>query len=141
MNIFIISIVLIFLIGSISLAMPSKQTKELAAFRLLAAKSGFRIETLSLKKRFKNFTQGLEIYTFKNSSAFKQGHFIFDDSGWNLYDPISLKKDPNFENLKKLINKFPKPILEIIFFESNIAFLWKEKKDLEMLEHIKSICN
>jgi hypothetical protein len=72
--------------------MPSKQTKELAAFRLLAAKSGFRIETLSLKKRFKNFTQGLEIYTFKNSSAFKQGHFIFDDSGWNLYDPISLKK-------------------------------------------------
>jgi hypothetical protein len=121
--------------------MPSKQTKELAAFRLLAAKSGFRIETLSLKKRFKNFTQGLEIYTFKNSSAFKQGHFIYDDSGWNLYDPISLKKDPNFENFKKLINKFPKPILEIIFFESNIAFLWKEKKDLEMLEHIKSICN
>jgi len=121
--------------------MPSKQTKELAAFRLLAAKSGFRIETLSLKKGFKSFTQGLEIYTFKNSSAFKQGHFIYDDSGWNLYDPISLKKDPNFENLKKLISKFPKPVLEIIFFESNIAFLWKEKKDLEMLKHIKSICN
>jgi hypothetical protein len=141
LNIFIISIVLIFLIGSISLAMPSKQTKELAAFRLLAAKSGFRIETLSLKKRFKNFTQGLEIYTFKNSSTFKQGHFIFEDSEWNLYDPISLKKDPNFENLKKLISKFPKPVLEIIFFESNIAFLWKEKKDLEMLEHIKSIFN
>jgi hypothetical protein len=79
--------------------MPSKQTKELAAFRLLAAKSGFRI------------------------------------------DPISLKKDPNFENLKKLISQFPKPVLEIIFFESNIAFLWKEKKDLEMLEHIKSIFN
>lgn len=132
---------MIFLIGSISLAIPSKQTKELAAFRLLAAKSGFRIETLSLKKRFKNFTQGQEIYTFKNSSAFKQGHFIYDDSGWNLYDPISLKQDPNFENLKKLISQFPKPVLEIIFFESNIAFLWKEKKDLEMLEHIKSIFN
>ena len=77
----------------------------------------------------------------KELAAFRQGHFIFKDSGWNLYDPISLKKDPNFENLKKLISQFPEPVLEIIFFESNIAFLWKEKKDLEMLEHIKSIFN
>ncbi|MEK9650247.1 MAG: hypothetical protein VW146_04790 [Gammaproteobacteria bacterium] len=119
--------------------MPSKQTKELAEFRLKAVKSGFKIETISLKKSFKNYFQGLEIYTFKNLSNFKKGHFISSEIGWDLYDPITLRRDSSFEIQKKLIDQIPKPILEIIFFESNIAFLWKEKKDLDMLVNLKSL--
>jgi hypothetical protein len=123
------------------MAIPSKKTRKLAEFRLLALRNGFKIETTSLKKKFKNYMPGMEIYSLKNLSSFKQGHFINGEFGWELYDPITLKHSSNFESQIKKINEIDKPILEIIFFESNIAFLWKENEDLEILKNIKSVLN
>jgi len=122
-------------------AAPSKKDLSISKLRIFALQNGFRLGTNELKDKFRLFEQNLEIYTIKNVSQFTSGHFIRGNFGWELYEPTSLKKSLSFDMQLDIVNKFPELILEIIFFESNIAFLWKEKKDLEILEHIKSIFN
>ena len=59
----------------------------------------------------------------------------------NLYDPASLKFDQNFPNIEEKINQLPRSVLEIIFFESNIAILWNEKLGIEELKKIHRSIN
>ena len=142
MEIIIPLLVIIFLAGSIGFLRPSKKIKFLAELRVAALKLGFKINSsITLKNKFKNMQPNLVLYQIRNTTSIEKGQFVRDENALKLYDPASLKFDPEFINIEKKINQLPQSILEIIFFESNIAFLWKEKKDLEMLEHIKSMFN
>ena len=54
-----------------------------------------------------------------------------------LYDPIAIKYEKNFEIIEKKISKLPSSILEIIFYQSNIAIVWNEMLGTEELIKIK----
>ena len=142
MELIIPLLVILFLAGSISFLRPSKKMKFLAELRLSALKLGFKIDSSNaIKGMLKNDQSDLVSYQLRNTTFIKKGQFVREGDAMILYDPASLKFDQNFPNIEEKINQLPQSVLEIIFFESNIAFLWKEKKDLEMLEHIKSIFN
>ena len=54
-----------------------------------------------------------------------------------LYDPISIKYEKNFEMIEKKISQLPSSILEIIFYQSNIAIVWDEILGTDELLKIK----
>ena len=54
-----------------------------------------------------------------------------------LYDPIAIKYEKNFETIEEKISKLPSSILEIIFYQSNIAIVWNEMLGTEELLKIK----
>ena len=141
MDLIIIVIIILFLIGTLSYIRPSKKTRQLSKFRLEALKLGFKFATQNLKSSFKNYDANLEIYLIKNNSDLSQGHFIKEKNTFNCHSPVKLKHDPNLEKFLKKINNLPDSILEIIFFESNIAFLWEENlisNDLNTINEIFS---
>ena len=141
MDLIIIVIIILFLAGTLSYIRPSKKTRQLSKFRLEALKLGFKFATQNLKSSFKNYDANLEIYLIKNKTDLSQGHFIKEKNTFNCYSPVKLKHDPNLEKFLKKINNLPDSILEIIFFESNIAFLWEENlisNDLNTINEIFS---
>ena len=76
----------------------------------------------------------------KKSFFFIYSHLIIkENQSFNCYGPVKLKHDPNLEKFLKKINNLPDSILEIIFFESNIAFLWKENLISDDLNTINEI--
>ena len=139
MDLIIIVIIILFLVGTLSYIRPSKKTRQLSKFRLEALKLGFKFATQNLKSSFKNYDANLEIYLIKNNSDLSQGHFIKEKNTFNCHSPVKLKHDPNLEKFLKKINNLPDSILEIIFFESNIAFLWKENLISDDLNTINEI--
>ena len=48
----IIGLVILFLVGSINLVIPTKQTRMLSDLRLKARKKGFQISSLTSKQKF-----------------------------------------------------------------------------------------
>ena len=138
MESFIIVFVIIFLIGAISFLKPSKKMKALSQVRMAAVKEGFKIgSTNQLRKKFKNWSPQVAIYQFKNLSEYKNLHYIKIEKTLELYDPISIKYEKNFEIIEKKISKLPSSILEIIFYQSNIAIVWNEMLGTEELLKIK----
>ena len=142
MELIISLLVILFLAGSISFLRPSKKMKFLAELRLSAMKLGFKIDSSNaMKGIFKNDQSDLVSYQLRNTTFIKKGQFVREGSAMNLYDPASLKSDQNFPNIEEKINQLPQSVLEIIFFESNIAILWDEKLGIEELKKIHRSIN
>ena len=138
MESFIIVFVIIFLIGAVSFLKPSKKMKALSEVRMVAAKEGFKIgSTNELRKKFKNWNPEVAIYQIKNSSDHKNLHYIKSENKFELYQPISFKYEKNFNLMEEKISKLPSSILEIIFYQSNIAIVWNEMLGIEELLKIK----
>ena len=133
----IIGLVILFLVGSINLVVPTKQTRMLSDLRLRARKKGFQISSLTSKQKFVTKNVKFVCYSLKNISNIKNAHYVFKESSLTLYDPIKLKFDENFEEIEKKISNLPSSILEIIFNDSYISFLWNENLGIDELEKIE----
>ncbi len=139
MEILIVVFVILSLIGSISFLKPSKKMKALSAIRHIASKEGFKIgSTQILRKKFKSWTPQVAIYQIKNDSLFKDMHFVREENSLTLYAPMSLKYDKKFPAIQEKILRLPNSVLEIIFFQSNIAIVWNETQGHEELLKIKA---
>ena len=138
MNVYIIILlVVLFLVGSINLVIPTKKTRMLSDLRLLARKKGFQIASLTSKQQFVSKDLRFVCYSIKNMSNLKNAHYVLDESSLSLYDPIKLKFDDNFEEIENKISNLPGSILEIIFNDSYISFLWNENLGIDELEKIE----
>jgi len=133
----IIGLVILFLVGSINLVVPTKQTRMLSDLRLRARKKGFQISSLTSKQKFVTKNVKFVCYSLKNISNLKNAHYVFKESSLTLYNPIKLKFDDNFEEIQNKISNLPSSILEIIFNDSYISFLWNENLGIEELEKIE----
>ena len=133
----IIGLVILFLVGSINLVVPTKQTRMLSDLRLRARKKGFQISSLTSKQKFVTKNVKFVCYSLKNISNLKNAHYVFKESSLTLYDPIKLKFDDNFEDIENKISNLPSSILEIIFNDSYISFLWNENLGIDELEKIE----
>ena len=112
--------------------------KALSEVRMAAAKQGFKIgSTNQLREKFKNWNPKVAIYQFKNLSEYKNLHYIKVENNLELYDPISIKYEKNFERIEEKISELPSSILEIIFYQSNIAIVWDENLGTNELLKIK----
>ena len=138
MELLISVFITLFLIGAISFLKPSKRMKSLSEVRMAAAKQGFKIgSTNQLREKFKNWNPQVAIYQFKNLSEYKNLHYIKVENNLELYDPISIKYEKNFEIIDEKVSKLPTSILEIIFYQSNIAIVWDEMLGTDELLKIK----
>ena len=138
MELLISVFITLFLIGAISFLKPSKRMKALSEVRMAAAKQGFKIgSTNQLREKFKNWNPQVAIYQFKNLSEYKNLHYIKVENNLELYDPISIKYEKNFERIEEKISELPSSILEIIFYQSNIAIVWDENLGTNELLKIK----
>ena len=136
-DILVFIIALVFLVGSISLALPSKSSKEKSKVRMRAKMLGCKISsTLYGKNSFKNINSKDVSYQIKNKSSLKEGHFIRDKEQFILYSPVQLKYQNGFEKMILSINNISPYLDEIIFSNANISFLWNEKKGISNLELI-----
>ena len=136
-EIFVFIIALVFLVGSISLALPSKSSKEKSKVRMQAKMLGCKISsTLYGKNTFKNINSIDVSYQIKNNSSFREGHFIRDKEQFILYSPVQLKYQNGFEKMILSINNISPYLDEIIFSNANISFLWNEKKGISNLKLI-----
>ena len=133
----IIGLVILFLVGSINLVIPTKKTRMLSDLRLKARKKGFQISSLTSKQKFVTKNLKFVCYTLKNLTNLKNAHYINKESSLALYDPIKLKFEDNFEEIEKKISNLPDSILEIIFNDSYISFLWNENLGIDELEKIE----
>ena len=133
----IILLVILFLVGSINLVIPTKKTRMLSHLRLLARKKGFQIASLTSKQNFVSKNLKFVCYSIKNMSNLKNAHYVLEESSLSLYDPIKLKFDDNFEEIENKISDLPDSILEIIFNDSYISFLWNENLGIDELEKIE----
>jgi len=130
--------IILFLIGAIGFLKPSKKMKSLSRIRMSAAKEGFKIgSTNELRKKFKNWNPQVAIYQIKNSSEFKNLHYLRIENKLELYEPISFKYEKKFQMIEEKIYKLPPSVLEIIFYQSNIAIVWNEMHGIEELLKIK----
>ena len=138
MELFISLFVILFLVGAISFLKPSKKMKALSAVRMLAAKEGFKIgSTNELRKKFKNWSPQVAIYQIKNSSDHKNLHYLRIENKLKLYEPISFKYEQQFQIVEEKISQLPSSVLEIIFYQSNIAIVWNEMLGIKELLEIK----
>ena len=133
----IILLVILFLVGSVNLVIPTKKTRMLSNLRLLARKKGFQISSLTSEQKFVSKNLKLVCYSIKNMSNLKNAHYVIEESSLSLYDPIKLKFEDNFEEIEKKISNLPDSILEIIFNDSYISFLWNENLGIDELEKIE----
>ena len=138
MELFISLFVILFLVGAISFLKPSKKMKALSEVRMSAAKEGFKIgSTNELRQKFKNWSPQVAIYQIKNSSNHKNLHYLKIENKLKLYEPISFKYDNQFQIVEEKISQLPSSVLEIIFYQSNIAIVWNEMLGIKELLEIK----
>ena len=139
MELLISLFVILFLVGAISFLKPSKKMKALSTVRLSASKEGFKIgSTNELKTKFKNWSPQVAIYQIKNTSDHRNLHYLRIENKLKLYDPISFKYEKQFQIVEEKISKLPSSVLEIIFYQSNIAIVWNEMHGIEELRKIKN---
>ena len=139
MEYIVIILVVIFLIGSISFSMPSKKSKQIAQLRLDAVKLGFKISSLAYSNiAFKSDDMSLASYQIKNLSNIREAHFIRDKDEFILYSPSKLKYSNEYESLLLSIRSLPESVIEIIFSEALIVFLWNENLGIDELKRIDS---
>lgn len=139
MEYIVIILVVIFLIGSVSFSMPSKKSKQIAQLRLDAVKLGFKISSLAYSNiSFKSDDMSLASYQIKNLSNIKDAHFIRDKDEFILYSPSKLRYSNEYESLLLSIRSLPESVIEIIFSEALIVFLWNENLGIDELRRIDS---
>ena len=146
MEYFVLILAILLLVGSISIAMPSKSSKEISKIRMEAKMMGIKIaSTIYGKNKFKNKNSNSVSYQIKNETLLKEGHFIRDKTNLILYSPVKLKYTDNFEGIKKHLNNLSESIDEIIFTDSFVFFLWKEldgSKELNnIIEELRNLKN
>ena len=138
MELFISLLVILFLVGAISFLKPSKKMKVLSEVRMSAVKEGFKIgSTHELRKKFKNWSPQEAIYQIKNTSDHKNLHYLRIEDKLKLYGPISFKYEKQFQIVEEKISQLPSSVLEIIFYQSNIAIVWNEMLGIRELLEIK----
>jgi hypothetical protein len=126
---------LMVLIGSVSIAMPSKSSRKVSKVRMEAKKLGCKISsTLYGENKFKNKTSIEVSYQIINETNLEDAHFIRDKDKLILYSPVKLKYSDNFDSLNAILNEMSDSIDEIIFTRTSISFLWKEKNGIEELK-------
>ena len=142
MELLIIFVVISFLIGTISFALPSKSSKEISELRLNASRLGLKIIPSNIgKNSFKNRDVNLMIYSLKNETNLKEAHFIRDKDELILYSPLKLKYSEAYDGLEMTLNDLPYEVVEIIFTPSSISFLWNEKGGLAILNKVSETTN
>ena len=125
------------LIGSISIALPSKASRKISKTRMEAKLLGCKISsTLYGENKFKNKGSIEVSYQIINKTNLEDAHFIRDKDKLILYSPVKLKYSDSFDNLSIMIEKMSDSLDEIIFTKSSISFLWKEKNGIEELKLI-----
>ena len=138
MELLVILTAILLLVGSISVALPSKSSRKISKIRIEAKKLGFKItSTLYGKNSFKNKKSFNVFYQIKNSVNLKEGHFIRDKDELILYSPVKLKYSENFCSIKNELKGLTESVDEIIFTSSFISFLWKESDGIEVLKAIQ----
>tara|TARA_B100001250_G_scaffold176638_1_gene151782 strand:- start:1606 stop:2040 length:435 start_codon:yes stop_codon:yes gene_type:complete len=138
MELLISAFIFFFLIGVIGFLKPTKKMKALSQIRMAATKEGFKIgSTNDLRNKFKNWNPGVTIYQIKNTSEYKNLHYLRIENKLKLYEPISFKYEEKFQMIEEKISQLPSSILEIIFYQSNIAIVWNEMLGIEELLKIK----
>ena len=125
------------LVGSISLAMPSKSSRKISKVRLEAKLLGCKISsTLYGNNKFKNQSSISASYQIKNETNLKDAHFIRDKEQLILYSPVKLKYSDSFNSIKNNLEDASDSLIEVIFTKSLILFLWNEKNGIENLRVI-----
>ena len=128
---------LVFLIGSVSLAIPSKKSQKISKLRMEARKLGANIvSALYESNDFKNYKKDEVYYQIKNKSELKEAHYIRDKDKLLLYSPVKFKYSERFVDINLQIEKVSASINEIIFTEKNIKFIWNEIDDINELKSI-----
>ena len=140
MELIIIFVVITFLIGTISLAVPSKSSRKISNLRMEASKLGFKIIPSNLSTlSFKNKDFSLVCYQFKNETNIKEAHFIRDKDELILYSPLKLKYSDDYNEIQNGLQNLSPFVLEIIFSNSSISFIWKENEGLDELIKINNL--
>ena len=140
MEFLIILVVLSFLIGTISFALPSKSSREISELRINASRMGFKISPSNIgQNSFKNKDINLMIYSIKNETNLKEAHFIRDKDELILYSPLKLKYSDGYDEIKSKLNSLSPHVIEIMFSSSFIAFIWREKAGIDELEKILNL--
>ena len=128
---------LLFLFGSVSLAIPSKKSQKISKLRMEARKLGANITSaLYGSNDFKNYKNDEVYYQIKNKSELKEAHYVRDKGKLLLYSPVKFKYSDRFVNINLQIEKVSESINEIIFTEKNIKFIWNEIDDISELKLI-----
>tara|TARA_B100001057_G_scaffold346365_1_gene347654 strand:- start:12168 stop:12608 length:441 start_codon:yes stop_codon:yes gene_type:complete len=128
---------LLFLIGSVSLAIPSKKSQKISKLRMEARKLGANITSaLYGSNDFKNYKKDEVYYQIKNKSELKEAHYVRDKGKLLLYSPVKFKYSDRFVNINLQIEKVSESINEIIFTEKNIKFIWNEIDEISELKLI-----
>ena len=65
-------------------------------------------------------------------------HYLRIENNLKLYEPISFKYEKQFQIVEEKISQLPSSVLEIIFYQSNIAIVWNEMLGIEELLKIKN---
>ncbi|MBR51393.1 MAG: hypothetical protein CMD58_02640 [Gammaproteobacteria bacterium] len=137
MEFIILVVVILALIGSLSLAIPSKKSRKISKVRLDSKLLGCKISsTLYGSNNFKNNNSLPVSYQIKNTIFLKEGHFIRDKNSFMLYSPVQLKYSDNLKKIDIMLNNMPKSLDEIIFSQVSISFLWKETEGINDLKII-----
>ena len=140
MEFLIILVVISFLIGTISFALPSKSSREISELRMNASKMGFKISPSNIgQNSFKNKDVNLMIYSIKNETNLKEAHFIRDKDELILYSPLKLKYSDGYDEIKSKLNSLSPHVLEIMFSSSFVAFIWREKAGIGELDKILNL--
>ena len=128
---------LLLLIGSVSMAIPSKSSREIAKVRMESKLLGCKISSiLNAKSKFKN-KESLDVsYHIKNKTNLKEGHFIRDKGKLILYSPMKLKYTDKFNYINSVFQGMSVNLVEVIFNEVSISFLWKENTGIDELKKI-----
>ena len=92
--------------------------------------------TIYRKNKFKNKNSNPVSYQLKNTTSFKEGHFIRDKTDLILYSPVKLKYSESFESIKKQLEDVSDSLFEVIYTNSSILFLWNEISGIENLKII-----
>ena len=137
MEYLLITIAVLILIGSISIAIPSKASRKISRIRMDAKLLGCKISSnLYGENKFKNSSKFSVSYSIKNHTNLKEAHFIRDKTELILYSPVKLKYSDRFKDLKKVLQNISVSLAEIIFTSASISFLWRELEGIEELKKI-----
>ena len=137
MDLIVIILAALLLIGSISIAIPSRSSREISKIRMEAKLIGCKITSnLYGENKFKNHSKYSVSYRIKNNTYLKEGHFIRDKDKLILYSPVKLKYSDSFESLNEELQNISNSLEEVIFTSVSISFLWKELDGLDELKEI-----